>query len=140
MQELIHNADDAPAREVEFCLDKRQHAVDGLVGGLAAFQGPALLAYNSAVFTDDDFKSIRVRAARACMGTVSEMKCVRVCVSDVAWRSVAVASDKRVPSLPCPQRIGDSLKKDTSQGTKTGRFGIGFNSGEAGIWACYTLS
>ncbi|CAM9585698.1 unnamed protein product, partial [Chrysoparadoxa australica] len=26
------------------------------------------------------------------------------------------------------QRIGDSLKKDTSKGGKTGRFGIGFNS------------
>jgi hypothetical protein len=36
------------------------------------------------------------------------------------------------PLAPAPwwQRIGDSLKKDTSEGTKTGRFGIGFNSGE----------
>jgi hypothetical protein len=59
-QELIQNADDAGAREVVFCLDTRQHGVDGLVGGLAAFQGPALLAFNSAQFTEDDFKSIRV--------------------------------------------------------------------------------
>lgn len=27
------------------------------------------------------------------------------------------------------QRIGDSLKKDNSKGWKTGRFGVGFNSG-----------
>ena len=26
------------------------------------------------------------------------------------------------------QRIGDSLKRDASKGTKTGRFGLGFNS------------
>ena len=34
------------------------------------------------------------------------------------------------PSSPSPpfQRIGDSLKKETSKGTKTGRFGVGFNS------------
>ena len=31
-------------------------------------------------------------------------------------------------SLSTPQRIGDSLKKETSKGTKTGRFGVGFNS------------
>jgi hypothetical protein len=61
LQELIQNADDAGARDVEFCLDTRQHAVGGLVGGLASFQGPALLAFNSAKFTEDDFKSIRVR-------------------------------------------------------------------------------
>ena len=31
-------------------------------------------------------------------------------------------------SLSTFQRIGDSLKKETSKGTKTGRFGVGFNS------------
>jgi len=51
--------------------------------------GPALLSYNSAIFTEDDFKSI--------------------------------------------QRIGDSWKRDTSRGAKTGRFGIGFNAGTL-VW------
>ena len=51
---------------------------------MAQYQGPSILAYNSARFQEADFASI--------------------------------------------QRIGDSLKKATSKGSKTGRFGIGFNS------------
>lgn len=52
-KELIQNADDATAREVVFCLDCRQHSTDKLPSpSMAPFQGPALLAYNSAVFTD----------------------------------------------------------------------------------------
>lgn len=85
-KELIQNADDAGAREVVLCLDEREHSNKNIAfGTLEGFLGPALLAYNSAVFTDKDFESI--------------------------------------------QRIGDSLKLQTSKGTKTGRFGIGFNSG-----------
>lgn len=86
VQELIQNADDAGATEVILCLDHRRLSTDSALSAkMAQFQGPALLAYNSAMFTDKDFESI--------------------------------------------QRIGDSLKKEHSAGTKTGRFGIGFNSG-----------
>ena len=84
MQELIQNADDAGAREVKFCLDTRTHGSAKLPSDkLAQFQGPALLAFNSAVFTPTDFASI--------------------------------------------QRIGDSLKKDTSKGGKTGAYLLGQN-------------
>lgn len=80
LKELVQNADDAQARDVILCLDWRTHASASLAyDKLAAFQGPALLAYNSAAFTDADFAAI--------------------------------------------QRIGDSLKRETSKGTKTGRFG-----------------
>ncbi|KAG5176706.1 hypothetical protein JKP88DRAFT_265343 [Tribonema minus] len=59
-QELIQNADDAGAREVKFCLDTRQHGTATLPAQqLAQFQGPALLAFNSGVFTDMDFESIQ---------------------------------------------------------------------------------
>ena len=59
-QEIIQNADDAGATVVHFYLDNRQHGTGSLVEPkLAEFQGPALLAYNDAVFTDDDWQSIQ---------------------------------------------------------------------------------
>jgi len=85
LKELIQNADDAGATEVALCLDTRSFPTQSLPSPkLASFQGPALLAFNNAQFTETDFASI--------------------------------------------QRIGDSLKKASSNGGKTGRFGIGFNS------------
>jgi sacsin len=78
LKELIQNGDDAGAREVRVCLDRRSHATGSLFSEqMVGFQGPSLLVYNDAVFTDDDFASI--------------------------------------------QRIGDSLKREGSKGTKTGR-------------------
>jgi hypothetical protein len=66
--------------QVRLLLDARTHGSSRLPHApLAALQGPALLCFNDAQFTETDFKSI--------------------------------------------QRIGDSLKKETSQGAKTGRFG-----------------
>jgi sacsin len=65
LKELIQNADDAGAADVCFCLDLRQHGTESLVAkGLAPFQGPALLAFNSARFTDRDFESIQVCVVR----------------------------------------------------------------------------
>ncbi|KAF0699884.1 Aste57867_9568 [Aphanomyces stellatus] len=85
LKEMVQNADDAGATEISFCLDMRYHSTDQLVySKLADFQGPSLMVYNNAQFTDADFQSI--------------------------------------------QKIGDSLKKESSNGWKTGRFGIGFNS------------
>jgi hypothetical protein len=50
--ELVQNADDAGATRVAFLLDARQHGTASLLGaGMAALQGPALLAYNDAVFS-----------------------------------------------------------------------------------------
>ncbi|KAL4186156.1 hypothetical protein AMTRI_Chr09g12820 [Amborella trichopoda] len=59
LKELIQNADDAGAKKVCLCLDHRSHGVDSLLSSkLAEWQGPALLAYNDAEFTEDDFVSI----------------------------------------------------------------------------------
>lgn len=50
--ELVQNADDAGATKAAFLLDMRQHGTSSLLGpGMAAFQGPALLAYNNAIFS-----------------------------------------------------------------------------------------
>jgi len=60
LKELVQNADDAGARKVSVCLDGRTHSTTGLASpDLAQFQGPALLAYNDSVFTEDDFRSIQ---------------------------------------------------------------------------------
>ncbi|XP_076890119.1 uncharacterized protein LOC143541094 [Bidens hawaiensis] len=59
LKELIQNADDAGATKVRLCLDRRTHSTDSLLSPkLAQWQGPALLAYNNAVFTEGDFASI----------------------------------------------------------------------------------
>ena len=60
LRELLQNADDARASEVEFVLDTRNHASNGpfLHDGLAQYAGPALLARNNSVFTEKDFGSL----------------------------------------------------------------------------------
>lgn len=59
LKELIQNADDAGATKVCLCLDRRSHGTHSLLSDkLAQWQGPALLAYNDAVFTEEDFVSI----------------------------------------------------------------------------------
>ena len=58
-KELIQNADDAGATTVKFLVDWRQGKTDSLFSpDMAASQGPALWAYNNAVFTDKDFENI----------------------------------------------------------------------------------
>ena len=58
-RELVQNADDAGATEVKFVLDWRNHPTESLLAhGMVDCQGPALLVYNNAVFTNDDFKNI----------------------------------------------------------------------------------
>ena len=60
IKELVQNADDAGAKRVSICLDRRMHGTQALADpGLAAFQGPALLAYNDSIFTENDFRSIQ---------------------------------------------------------------------------------
>ena len=59
-QKIIQNADDARAREVKFFIDERSHGQQNLLHcSLAKFQGPSLLAYNDAVFTDKDWTYIQ---------------------------------------------------------------------------------
>lgn len=59
-QELVQNADDAGAKTISFCLDKRNYSTNKIASqSLAEFQGPSLLIYNDACFTETDFQSIQ---------------------------------------------------------------------------------
>ena len=58
-KELIQNADDAGATEVKFLIDWREHPRTSLFSDeLKKWQGPALIAYNNATFSDEDFDNI----------------------------------------------------------------------------------
>ncbi|KFY88994.1 hypothetical protein V498_06566 [Pseudogymnoascus sp. VKM F-4517 (FW-2822)] len=59
LRELLQNADDAGATDVRFILDERTYPTDKLINPhLRQYQGPALLAYNSAEFTPHDFSNL----------------------------------------------------------------------------------
>ncbi|GIL85243.1 hypothetical protein Vretifemale_13855, partial [Volvox reticuliferus] len=59
LKEIVQNADDARATCIKFCLDCRHHGTGSLLApAMAAFQGPALLAFNDGVFSDRDLESI----------------------------------------------------------------------------------
>ena len=52
----MQNADDAEATEIKFILDSRQYSTVHLIDRkLNKFQGPALYAWNNAVFTNEDW-------------------------------------------------------------------------------------
>ena len=66
IKELLQNADDAGATEVNLCYDARRHDIDPktlLYSGMSETYGPALVVHNDAVFTDDDFQNITKLAA-----------------------------------------------------------------------------
>ena len=59
IKELVQNADDAEATEVNILYDGRQHTTDKLLfKGMADSHGPALVVHNNATFTKDDFVNI----------------------------------------------------------------------------------
>ncbi|XP_068670657.1 sacsin-like isoform X3 [Montipora foliosa] len=60
LKELIQNADDANATQLKFLHDRHNYPTENLYAdSLAEFQGPALYAYNNAVFTENDWDGIQ---------------------------------------------------------------------------------
>ena len=60
LKELIQNADDAGAREVKFLYDGRSFDTMHLTTKhLEKFQGPALYAFNDAIFKPEDWDGIQ---------------------------------------------------------------------------------
>jgi len=63
LKELIQNAEDADAREVKFLCDRHTFGQDPRYlhhPDLANYQGPALYSFNDAVFSENDWKGIRM--------------------------------------------------------------------------------
>lgn len=59
LRELLQNADDAGATEIEYVLDTKTYTSNPLLyEALQEYHGPALLARNDSVFTDEDFSSL----------------------------------------------------------------------------------
>ena len=61
IKELLQNADDAEATEVNICYDTRLHTDNPdvlLFPGIAKCHGPSLVVHNNSLFSDDDFKNI----------------------------------------------------------------------------------
>eukprot|EP00079_Xenopus_tropicalis_P015003 XP_004912121.1 PREDICTED: sacsin isoform X1 [Xenopus tropicalis] len=60
LKELIQNAEDAGATEVKFLYDETHYGTESLWSkDMAQYQGPALYAYNNAVFTPEDWHGIQ---------------------------------------------------------------------------------
>ena len=66
VKELLQNADDAEATEVNICYDARQHTVKPnslFFPGMQECHGSALVVHNNATFSQDDFTNITKLAA-----------------------------------------------------------------------------
>ena len=66
VKELLQNADDAEATEVNICYDARTHSVKPnslFFPGMQECHGPALVVHNNATFSQDDFTNITKLAA-----------------------------------------------------------------------------
>ena len=67
-KEIIQNADDAGATEIKLLLDWRTHGKEYLLKQeMEHWQGPAVVAYNNATFSDQDFDNICELAAETKM-------------------------------------------------------------------------
>ena len=59
IKEMIQNADDAEATEVNILYDARHHTTEKLLfKGMADNHGPALVVHNNSTFTNEDFENI----------------------------------------------------------------------------------
>ena len=59
IKEMIQNADDAEATEVNILYDARQHTTEKLlIKGMANSHGPALVVHSNSAFTKEDFENI----------------------------------------------------------------------------------
>ena len=91
IKELLQNADDAEATEVNICYDSRQHETNIkklFFSGMAEAHGPALIVHNNKTFSEDDFKNITKLA-----GTTKQGKKLKIGKFGVGFCSVYHMTD-----------------------------------------------
>lgn len=119
LRELLQNADDAGASSVRLVLDLNSYPTDNLLhADLAQYQGPALLAYNSAVFPPKDFESLsRVGDSRKLRDGYSTGKFGRGFNSVYNWTdSPSIVSKDNLLILDAHHRWSASFPNCTNPG------------------------
>ena len=94
-KELIQNADDAEATEINFCYDARTHSVKSsslFFPEMLESHGPALLVHNNKTFSKDDFENITKLA-----GATKQNKPLKIGKFGIGFCSVYHITD--VPSF-----------------------------------------
>ena len=95
VKELIQNADDAEATEVNICYDARTHSKETdklFFPGMAESHGPALVIHNNKVFSDEDFENITKLA-----GATKQSKHLKIGKFGIGFCSVYHITD--IPSF-----------------------------------------
>ena len=95
IKELLQNADDAEATEIDICYDARTHHIDPkslFFKGMAECHGPALIVHNNRVFSDEDFVNITKLG-----GATKENKSLKIGKFGVGFCSVYHITD--IPSF-----------------------------------------
>ena len=101
VKELLQNADDAEATEVNICYDARKHEMNQkklFFSGMAEAHGPALIVHNNKTFTDDDFTNITKLA-----GATKQAKALKIGKFGVGFCSVYHMTD--VPAFISRERL-----------------------------------
>ena len=101
VKELLQNADDAEATEVNICYDARQHTVKPrslFFPGMHDCHGPALVVHNNATFSNDDFTNITKLA-----GATKASKPLKIGKFGVGFCSVYHVTD--IPSFVSQQTL-----------------------------------
>ena len=124
IKELLQNADDAEATELNICYDARSHNVPPkslLYPGMLQCHGPALVVHNDASFTRDDFTNITKLAGETKMD-----KPLKIGKFGVGFCSVYHITD--IPSFvsqemlyifdPTMSHLGNSIKDPARPGKK----------------------
>ena len=93
IKEMIQNADDAEASEVNILYDARQHTTEKLLfNGMSDSHGPALVVHNNSTFTNEDFENITKLA-----GATKATKALKIGKFGIGFCSVYHITD--VPSF-----------------------------------------
>ena len=101
IKELIQNADDAEATEVNICFDARNHTKDEdklFFPGMSESHGPALVVHNNQTFSEEDFENITKLA-----GATKQRKRLKIGKFGIGFCSVYHVTD--VPSFISRDRV-----------------------------------